>query len=273
MSNSVSFETPETGSEAPAQDLQNTGDPNRPEWLPEQFKSPEDFAKSWQDQRAEITRLQQASAQNKQPDPPDSGEPPKDEQEKPPAADDKQNQQDDAAKELADQAGLDLSPYQEEYSSTGDVSEENREAIAKSLEKQLGPNARQIVDEFIEARKVVHENDTRMFMDAAGGQESYTQMVNWASTALPPEQVQAYNKQVNSGDRHTVLFAIEGLRAKYEQANGRDPRLISGSGRPGAAVGGFSSTAEMTRAMSDPRYKSDPAYREEVRAKLARSNF
>jgi hypothetical protein len=137
----------------------------------------------------------------------------------------------------------------------------------------LGPNARQIVDDFIEARKVVIQNDQKMYMDAAGGQEQYGTMVEWAKQNWSAEQVAAYNRQVQSGDRHATLFAIEGLKSKFEAANGRIPQRITGTGGASTSQGAFRSVAEMTRAMSDPRYQSDEAYREEVRQRLALSNF
>lgn len=268
MTDRVTFEQPETGAVPPEQPV--APDPNRPAWLPEQFKTPEDFAKSWSDQRAEITRLQQSVKKpGEEPPKEPASDPakPADETSKDPA-----NDQDDAAKKVADEAGVDLNPFQEEYNTTGDVAPESREKIAKGLEKVLGPNARQIVDDFIEARKVVHQNDQQMYLQAAGGQDAYQAITQWAAQSLPKEQIEAYNRTVNSGDRHATLLAIEGLKAKFESANGKAPKLLQGSGGFSSATG-FNSTYEMVQAMKDPRYEKDPAYRDQVRAKLAASNF
>jgi hypothetical protein len=279
MVQSVTFEQSETGNLPPQEPPQP--DPNRPAWLDPKFTKPEDLAASYREQQAALTRAQQELARLKgQADeqPPISGvqsgkedddvadETPVDEQPNP-------DGQEAAAKKVADAAGVDLNPYQEEYNTSGDVSEDNRVKLAESLKGVLGENARNIVDEFIEARKVVHANDTKMFMDAAGGQEQYGVMTAWAAQNLPKEQVAAYNKQVESGDRHSVLFAIEGLRAKYEAANGRLPQRITGSGNPSPNAGAFRSAAEMTSAMKDPRYKTDEAYRQDVARRLSISNF
>ena len=43
-------------------------------------------------------------------------------------------------------------------------------------------------------------------------------------------------------------------------------------GRAAAPTSGFRSQAEVVQAMSDPRYDSDPAYRQDVYDKLERSN-
>lgn len=273
MTDRVEFEQPETGPTPPEQPA--PVDPNRPAWLPEQFKTPEDFAKSWADQRAEITRLQQGAKKPSEEPPKDPEKPAeqKPEETPPEKKPEEQNKsQDDAAKEVADAAGVDLAPYQEEYNSTGDVSEENREKIAEGLKKVLGENARSIVDDFIEARKVVHQNDQKLFMDSAGGAENYAQMTQWAAQSLPKEQVEAYNRTVQSGDRHATLLAIEGLKAKFEAANGKAPRLLTGGGGYSSEPA-FKSTAEMVTAMNDPRYKTDQAYRDQVARRLAASQF
>jgi hypothetical protein len=67
-------------------------------------------------------------------------------------------------------------------------------------------------------------------------------------------------------------LAVEGLKAKYEAANGVRPALVKGGGN---SVGGdaFRSAAEQVAAMRDPRYGKDPAYTRDVEAKSMRSNF
>lgn len=265
MSTQVSISTPESGPNAPEKE---TPPGDRPAWLPENFQTPEALADSHKSQRSEITRLQQELAKKNGTTPPEA--PKTDPAVKKPG---EQTTQDDAAKDVAKAAGFDLNPFQSEYSSTGDVSEDGRAQIAKGLEKVLGPNARQLVDEYVEARKVVHTNDRAMFMDAAGGEESYAAMSEWAKASLSPQEIRVYNAQVESGDRHSALFALEGLKAKYQAAEGVEPKLLGGGGGNNDGASAFKSSAEMTRAMKDPRYTTDEAYRNQVKARLAQSNF
>lgn len=278
VTNSVTFDTEETGSNAP--ERQPEADPNRADFLDPKFKTVEEQAKAYREAQSALTRANQELAKARGEKPAEQSSTPEKKPDEPKKPDDLQikdeppKKQDEAAEEVAKAAGVDLAPYQTEYTSTGDVSDESRAKIADGLTKVLGPNARQIVDEFIEARKVVHQNDTRMYMDAAGGQENYQTMVIWAKDALPKEQIAAYNSQVNSGDRHAAMFAIEGLRAKYEASNGKLPqRRVTGNSRPSGNTNGFASSAEMTRAMKDPRYKTDQAYRDDVAARIAASNL
>ena len=257
MTDSVTFVAPETGPNA----SQTTPavDPNRPEWLPSNFKTVEDFVKSNGELQAEFTRTRQELAKLK--GEPDPTTPPADPPTTPPA--------DDPATKAADAAGFDLAPYSTEYESNGDVSEESRVKIADGLKHALGADARAIVDQYIEGQKAVVGNDMAMYMQTAGGEENYQAMVAWASTTLPPAEIAAINAQLDSTDRTAVTFAITGLKAKYEAANGKQPSILTGKSGGVSTTVGFKSVAEMTEAMSGPRYKKDPAYREYVKARIA----
>jgi hypothetical protein len=68
------------------------------------------------------------------------------------------------------------------------------------------------------------------------------------------------------------LFAIQALNAKYQEAVGNDGRLLTGQGAVDKQDV-FRSQQEVVQAMSDPRYEKDPAFRNDVYAKLERSNI
>jgi len=69
------------------------------------------------------------------------------------------------------------------------------------------------------------------------------------------------------------MFAVNGLASRYNGANSsNEPQLYSGTG--GQVSGNrFNSTQELSKAMSDPRYKTDPAFRQQVTEQLARSDI
>lgn len=296
MVDRVILETPETGVNPPTPtepDFSN--EPNRPAWLPKQFKNEEAFAKSWTDQRAEITRLQQSVKKEPNTDTPPGtiipDQPTPVEEKKvaegnendpnPDAVDEngdtkgdgKPTDKTDAAKKAVESVGLDVTPFQDEYNTTGDVSEANRAKIADGLKALFGEQSRAVVDQFIEGQKLSHANDQRLYNEATGGEENYRAMTSWAKQALTKEDVAAYNRVVSSGDRHATLIAIEGLKSRYEAANGKLPSVrINGTGVPNAESG-YSTTAQMVAEMKDPRYKTDEAYRQKVARKIAVSNF
>ena len=273
VNNEVIFETPESGPNAPEsiEELDYSDQPDRPDWLPSNFKTVEDFVASYDETKASLTRTQQELANRTGENVQDSANNLENEQasSEPQRADD--GQLDEAVESISKEAKFDLSAYQQEFIETADVSEQGRAEIAEGLKSVLGENARTVVDQFVDSRKITQQNDMNMYMEAGGGEEQYSQMVQWASENTDANYVRQYNQQVNSGDRSTVLFAIESLRAKYEGANGRKPRRLGGSNPARGSVQPFRSTAEMLQAMKDPKYKTDEAYRADVQARMALS--
>ena len=66
-------------------------------------------------------------------------------------------------------------------------------------------------------------------------------------------------------------MAVAGLYSMYESQNGSDGQMITGKA-PNTTGEYFRSQAEVVEAMSDPRYDRDPAYRDNIIAKLERSD-
>ncbi|NPU64605.1 hypothetical protein HL667_06310 [Bradyrhizobium sp. 83012] len=241
--------------------------PARPEWLPANFNTVEDYVKSNGEARAELTRAQQELARLRAGQPAKQGSEPEGS-----VSNASQTEAERAASAAVADAGLDVAAWQAEFNETLDVSEKGRAEIAKGLEKQFGPNARQLVDDFIEGQKIRVENQRNQVFNLAGGQQNYTNLIQWAATNLSAAEVASYNNVMGSGDFNAMSLAVDGLKARYVKANGSDPKLLSGNGLASSA-GGFESTAQMTAAMKDPRYRTDPVYRKSVEQKAMRSNF
>jgi len=106
-----------------------------------------------------------------------------------------------------------------------------------------------------------------------GGKETYTTMMEWASTNLNAGEVDAYNTTMNSGNTDQIQMSVHGLKARYTAANGSDPKLISGDTTAANAGGRFDSVAQLTEAMRDPRYAKDSAFRQSVQNKLSNSSI
>lgn len=100
-----------------------------------------------------------------------------------------------------------------------------------------------------------------------GGEEAYTDMIDWARSAFSKEEIEAYDRDVHSRDTTVAMVAVRGLAARYREATGRSGRDITSNGS-GKAVDGYTSKAEMVADMRDPRYAKDAAFREEVARKV-----
>jgi hypothetical protein len=61
------------------------------------------------------------------------------------------------------------------------------------------------------------------------------------------------------------------LSYRFNDAVGYEGQLLTGTAS--RSVDAYRSQAEVVRAMSDPRYENDPAYRQDVYDKLERSSL
>jgi|TARA_A100001035_G_scaffold73834_1_gene56579 hypothetical protein len=108
--------------------------------------------------------------------------------------------------------------------------------------------------------------------NSAGGEQKYAQIVNWAKTNLPEDQITAFDEVVNTGSVQAIQLAVSGLKAEYDNANGVEGRMVTGKA-PNNSGDVFRSQQELVAAMNDVRYDRDPAYRQDVIEKLDRSNL
>ena len=106
----------------------------------------------------------------------------------------------------------------------------------------------------------------------AGGSEDYDTMIGWAKTNLQQAEIDMYDKVMDKGDPLSCYFAVQALKYRYDGATGVDGQMITGKA-PSNKGDNFRSQAEVVRAMKDPKYESDPAYRSDVYSKLERSNL
>ena len=106
--------------------------------------------------------------------------------------------------------------------------------------------------------------------NSAGGEAEYNRLTEWAADNLSDRKLDAFNSMIDQGNATAIQIAVSGLRSEYEAQEGYEGRMLTG--KSARAVDGFRSQAEVVRAMSDPRYDTDPAYRQDVYDKLERSN-
>jgi len=115
-------------------------------------------------------------------------------------------------------------------------------------------------------------SDIASIKQSVGGDTQYTQVINWAKSNLPESVIQGYDQTIESGSLDAIKLAAAGLKAQYEAANGSEGRTYTG--KPTTNKGDtFRSQAELLRAMNDPRYDQDEAYRMDVMEKLDRSDI
>lgn len=172
----------------------------------------------------------------------------------------------DAAKAAGgDTAKVDFAALSAEYAAQGQLSDES---FAKLEAAGL---TRDTVDRFIAGEQAVFNAQVAEAHAVAGGQQQYAVMTAWAMSNLPASEQEAFDRAVVS-DAATRNMAITAMKARFEAAVGKDPALLQGSGGAPKGADGYQSRAEVTKDMSDPRYKRDPAFRATVERKLANSS-
>ena len=236
-------ETPEVQQEEPQ--VEETQE--RPEWLPEKFKSAEDMANAY----AELEKRMGAGAKE-------------DTEEQPQQTEEKTDENDNQESSNYNEAVVEAS--QEFFANDGQLSEETYQKL-----EQVGL-PRDLVDSYAAGQQALMQSEEAEIKGVAGGE--YDQMAEWANEHLPSEEIDAFDEAVTGGSVQQAKLAVQGLYARYQNANGASqPKLTQGS-VTGSSTMPFKSMQELARAQADPRYRSgDKAYHEEIDRRLSVSNI
>ena len=137
--------------------------------------------------------------------------------------------------------------------SSGDIAKMHMEYRAKNAPRQIS------------------EEDAKTLKNIAGGEQEYDDMLRWATSNLNKQEVDMFDAVMEKGDPLAAFFAVRSLAYRYEDSKGVDGRMLTGTA-PKETGSVFRSQAEVVKAMSDPRYERDPAYRQDIMKKLERSD-
>lgn len=157
----------------------------------------------------------------------------------------------------------------------GKLSEETMEEFSKMSSKELVEAffRYQNTVEQAEAPQGVELTDSQVseVQNYVGGAEKYRELVSWAADNFSQEEIAAFDSVVETGNIPAIRLALQALQYRYQDNMGVDGNMIQG--KPAQSREVFRSQAELVRAMSDPRYDQDPAYRMEIMEKLERSGL
>ena len=168
----------------------------------------------------------------------------------------------ETAEKAVEAAGLDMAQLEQEFADNGELGEDS---LAK-LESQ--GISKDIVNNYIDGQRAVALQIETEVKDIAGGRDGYNDMISWAKENLSQEEISAYNRVVSGRDLDATKMAVQGLKARM--GTDAEPNLVRG--KLALSQEQFTSVAQVTAAMSDPRYAKDPAFRQEVQAKIERSD-
>lgn len=166
-------------------------------------------------------------------------------------------------------SGVDVSEITNEFSTSGTLSDETIKTIS---EKSGIPE--DAVRDHVELKKFQVEYTNNVLNEASGG--DFQALLGKAKDTLSHNKLVSFQKQYNTSTTLTELKAVTAsLKEAVEAVRGNETAPLKG--KVGASRAVFKSQAELTRAMSDPRYKAgnpkfDPAYANWVRETLQNSN-
>ena len=118
----------------------------------------------------------------------------------------------------------------------------------------------------------ITEQQVTELKGVVGGEERYNDMLQWAQDTLNPQEIQMFDTVMDRGDPLAAFFAVRSLAYRFEDAQGYDGKMVTGTAPKGDGSQ-FNSQAEVVEAMSDPRYDRDPAFRQKIMKKLERSDI
>ena len=157
--------------------------------------------------------------------------------------------------------------------------EANKEWTDDTLNKLGEMSARDIAQMHLKYRaenepqqSELTEENVKDLKQVAGGESEYTQMMQWANSALSENEIKMYDAVMDQGNPLAAFFAVQALNSRYKDASGVDGQLLTGKA-PKNEGDAFKSQAQVVKAMSDPQYEKAPAYRQAIYDKLERSNI
>lgn len=233
---------PKEGKETIEEQLKVDEEPaeeERPEWLDEKFESPEEMAKAY---KALQQKMSKPKAEKKE----------------------SAKTEEASAPEATTSA---IEDARSEFAESGELSDKAFDA----LEKAGLP--RSFVEQYIAGQQAMSVQQAATIQESIGGAGNYEAMAEWASENLADGDLDAFNDIVEGPSVEQARVAVKGLYAQFQAAGGKGPALVQGSTSGDAGVKPFGSTAQVTEAMRDPRYASDPAYRENVEKRMSVSSI
>jgi hypothetical protein len=233
---------PKEGKETIEEQLKVDEEPTeeeRPEWLDEKFESPEEMAKAYK-------ALQQKMS-------------------KPKAEKKESAKAEEASAPEATTGAIDAA--RNEFAENGELSDKAFDAL------EAAGLPRSFVEQYIAGQEAMSIQQAATIQESIGGAGNYEAMAEWASENMADGDLDAFNAIVEGQSVEQARVAVKGLYAQFQAAGGKGPSLVQGSTSGDAGVKPFGSTAQVTEAMRDPRYASDPAYRENVEKRMSVSSI
>ena len=165
---------------------------------------------------------------------------------------------------------------QQSMQKAADVFKEKGELTPEVIDDLSKMDSKELVKAYMDfysknQKQTIEQTAVSEIHNIAGGEQGYNDLVQWASTNLPEQDVMQFNKVAESNNVAAIKFAVEALNNRYKNSEGYEGQLITGKSPTNDGLKPYRSHAELVRDIGNPLYNSDPAFRQDVEARLARS--
>ena len=188
----------------------------------------------------------------------------------------KENPKEEEVEEVSEEAPEDEAPETNVLERLWTETQEGDQKVTKeTIEELAKTDPRELAKMHLNYRaqnspRDFTENDVKQLKSLAGGDEGYTNMLEWANENLNAKEIEMFDSVMGQGNPLAAFFAVRSLAYRYQDAQGYEGRMVTG--KPAKAnTNVYRSQQELVTAMNDPRYDQDPAYRQDVMQKLSRS--
>lgn len=126
-----------------------------------------------------------------------------------------------------------------------------------------------------DAQKSVQLKNNNTLYELVGGEESYSELKEFAAENLEQEDIDTYNMALRSGNMRIAKMAVLGLKAMMEAESGFKPKERIGSegeSRIGANSP-YQDQQELIKDLNSRKYGRDPEFTAQVDARRRRSGF
>ena len=162
--------------------------------------------------------------------------------------------------------------------------EENNGTLADDMYDKLATAglSKEVVDNYLsgvrgelgiepeQTSPVLSDAEIKDLKNIAGGERGHDNLMDWAGNNLTEQDAKSYDDVLATGNASAIKFAIKALMGQYEDANGRDSKIVTGKE---SSTENYRSMAEVVRDMNKPEYQTDEAFRDDVLRRLSASNL
>lgn len=153
----------------------------------------------------------------------------------------------------ADQVNFSTVEYEQEFAANGSLSDKSYADLeAKGF-------TRAQVDAYIKGQQAYATSLRSEIYNSVGGEESYTQLIRWASENVDPAAIKEYNDAVDAMDQPRIMRSLEYMNLKYGQNQPREARRLEGDS-PAGGIQPYANKNDWQRDMTSRLYGKDPKF-------------